>query len=340
MLTYFLYFWFIAIKTCLGYNLQDIVGPWQCPDNLCYVSHSNEFIQLHKYYKEYSQRSDFSFWNPTCLQCNTINVDVNPCPNEGNLIYDTVEESCTYVNKYLLDHVNCDTSKIDISNTDTDKYIIGPLRHNTTVLNSICEYEQYSCLDRNGYISWQDGKWFCKTCENIINNCPLGTHPKRCATSSYDACDKCIYPPIKDNNTFRYGFGSIFENCEGKILSSGFTSPENFDNDFWKRCAWFLTPKYKTGYCPIECNSGFVIQNEIPSDFWIYPTCKKCKDVCPLGTIKPVLYFGVKNQAQRFQKSLSKISGLVKPLEDIFSSQFSKILPNPYLKVLLSFIGG
>ena len=145
-----------------------------------------------------------------------------------------------------------------------------------------CAIESFVC-DKGYYnpLSTFNGG-ACMPCfaEGMID-CGKGRYLKRCieleadSGNSNDYCDNCDNPKLPDPNEYRYGRGRLYQDCSDPAFDLRGLGPS--------ACAWFLTPKWNTGLCSIECNNGYMPTVSGPP----YPLCSKCNTSCPLGWKPP-----------------------------------------------------
>ena len=178
-------------------------------------------------------------------------------------------DSCDYGN-----YQNYENGCIDCGALYTQNKVMIPTIPIST--GDVCNIDLYSTCRKN-YYKIADGP--CTECKNSPNalDCGDGKYPKRCISDSDYQCDQCDYPEILDNVMYKYGSGSLFDDC------SSFGSIVDASN-----CAWHLTPKWNVGKCEILCNSGYV-PISAAGDF---PVCNKCETSCPLGSKPPTCLGG------------------------------------------------
>ena len=141
---------------------------------------------------------------------------------------------------------------------------------------------EYAVCDK-GYYNMSSGAGdygMCLSCLSVPPvSCGKGRYQKRCIQRQDDTndlnelCDMCDNPALPDSVKYRYGLGRLYDDCSGISVPNPLL------------CAWFLTPKWNTGVCDIECNTGYIpVMQQGP---YAYPNCTKCETACPIGFKPP-----------------------------------------------------
>jgi hypothetical protein len=142
---------------------------------------------------------------------------------------------------------------------------------------------EYAVCDK-GYYNMTSGAEDYGRCVSCLSvppvNCGRGHYQKRCIERQDDTddlnelCDICNNPALPDSVKYRYGLGRLYDECP----------PSSVLNPLL--CAWFLTPKWNTGLCDVECNAGYVPVSWRDYSY-AYPNCSKCETACSLGFKPP-----------------------------------------------------
>jgi hypothetical protein len=294
-----MHFIWLGFSIVLAYDLVDVTGPWKCRPNTCWA---HPFSRLYSFLLAFNL---FEFWN--CEPCITL---VGECQVSYHMRGSGQDRICEEFSIQKLSD-NCQNKNIPLYISDNtlsfnDVFFLGPLRQKCDFLQNCqgyCQWSDFSCASGvtdslfyghafPQYLTKNNlGQYECRNCLQISGVfCEKGSHPVRCIqTYVSPRCEQCVYPPLSNSTVFRYGTGFLFEDCEQKIQNYEDDYGENDDiNDvsFWKGCAWFLTPKWNTGYCKIECNKGYTWTNS-PQNLFAEPTCILCETNCGKGYMTP-----------------------------------------------------
>ena len=268
-------FLLFAIEACYG-NVFDYIdistkvnGPWPCPSSDVCWTNPHTLLDM----KEYESISTkMAMWNYSCPHC----TEKGYC--DENLMK-TLSNTCAFINAENLESI-CNVNIYPTLYTlDFSTLVLGPF-HSVNAGLAYCEASRYSC---SKHFYWRVDSSSCEMCHDVPTlSCSSGYYPKRCIKSIGEPCEICNFPVLQNTTMFRYGSGSLWDDCDS-ILDYG------FEDTHFDECAWFMTPKWDTGFCNVECNAGFTMLAE-SSHYLGHPTCVECSKNCfdQLGKVPPV----------------------------------------------------